>query len=57
MKKKYLSILAAGLLTLGASGLANATSISYTATDLADVNAGEDLWAYSYSVRNLGVRS
>ena len=50
MKKKYLSILAAGLLTLGASGLANATSISYTATDLIDVNAGEDLWQYSYSV-------
>lgn len=50
MNKKYLSILVAGLLTLGTSGLANATSISYTATDLTDVNAGEDLWEYSYSV-------
>ena len=28
----------------------NATVISYVATDLADETAGEDLWAYSYTV-------
>ncbi|PIE61837.1 MAG: hypothetical protein CSA29_01155 [Desulfobacterales bacterium] len=50
MKKKYLSILTVGLLTLGIAGLANATAISYTATDLADINSGEDLWQYTYSV-------
>ena len=50
MKKKYLSILTAGLLTLGTVILANATTINYTATDLTDINPGEDLWQYSYSV-------
>lgn len=30
--------------------MANATAISYTATDLTDINPGEDLWQYSYSV-------
>lgn len=50
VKKKCLSILASGLLIFGASGLANATAISFTATDLADVTAGEDLWEYTYSV-------
>lgn len=50
MKRKHLLTLVAGLLTLGGSGLANATAISYTATDLADINPGEDLWQYSYSV-------
>lgn len=49
MKKKYLSILVAGLLTLGTAGLANATVINYTATDLADVGTG-DHWQYSYTV-------
>jgi hypothetical protein len=42
--------LASGLLILGANGLANATAISFTATDLADVTVGEDLWEYSYTV-------
>ena len=52
MKRKYLSIIVAGLLTfgLGTAELANATAISYTATNLTDVNHGEDLWQYSYSV-------
>ena len=50
MKKKYLSLLTAGLLTFGVAGLANATAISYTATDIADINPGEDLWQYTYSV-------
>ena len=49
MKKNYLSVLVAGLLTLGTAGLANATAISYTATDLTDVGTG-DLWEYSYTV-------
>ena len=50
MKKKYLSIIVAGLLTLGNAVLANATVINYSATDLTDVNIGEDLWQYSYTV-------
>lgn len=50
MKRKYLSILAAGLLTLGVAGLANATAINYIVTDLTDINPGEDLWRYSYTV-------
>ncbi len=50
MKKKCVSILAAGLLTLGTVALASATAISYTVTDLSDINPGEDLWQYSYSV-------
>ena len=50
MKKKYLSIIVAGLLTLEAAVLANATVINYSATDLTDVNIGEDLWQYSYTV-------
>lgn len=49
MKKKYLSILTAGLLTIGAAGAAKATVISYSATDLADTGTG-DLWEYSYTV-------
>ena len=52
MKKKYLSVILAGLLILGTAGLANATAISYIATDLTDVNQGEDLWQYSYAVSN-----
>lgn len=51
MKKKYASLVLAAMLTLGATGLANASNaISYTATDLADVNGGEDLWQYTYTV-------
>ena len=50
MKKKYLSMVLVGLLTFGAAVLANATVINYTATDLTDVNPGEDLWQYSYIV-------
>jgi hypothetical protein len=51
MKKKYVSLVMAAMLTLGAAGLANASSaISYTALDLADVNTGEDLWRYTYTV-------
>ena len=50
MKKKYLSIILVGLLILGIAGFANATAINYTATNLIDVNPGEDLWQYSYSV-------
>ena len=50
MKKKYLSMILVGLLTLGAAVLANATVIHYSATDLTDINIGEDLWQYSYTV-------
>ncbi len=51
MKKKYVSLVMAAILTLGAAGLANASNvISYTAIDLADTNVGEDLWQYSYMV-------
>ncbi len=50
MKKKYTSLVLAAMLTLGGTGLANATAISYIATDLADINPGEDLWQYSYMV-------
>lgn len=50
MKKKYLTIILVGLLTLGTALIANATVINYTATDLTDVNSGEDLWQYSYTV-------
>lgn len=53
MKKKYLSMILVGLLTLGTALVANATAIiKYTATDLSDVNPGEDLWQYSYTVSN-----
>jgi hypothetical protein len=51
MKKKYVSLVMAAMLTLGAAGLANASNaISYTALDLADVTPGQDLWQYSYTV-------
>jgi hypothetical protein len=51
MKKKYVSLVMAAMLTLGAAGLANASNaISYTALDLTDVNTGEDLWRYTYTV-------
>ena len=51
MKKEYLSILAAGLITVGSVGLTNATIINYTVTDLTDTGTG-DLWEYSYRVGN-----
>ena len=35
---------------LFASCASQAVVISYTATDLTDVNPGEDLWAYKYQV-------
>ena len=56
MKKKYVSLVMAAMLTLGAAGLANATvaadlnNISYTALNLTDVNMGDDLWRYTYTV-------
>lgn len=50
MKRKYLSVLAVGLLAFGLPSLANATAINYIATDLPDVNQGQDLWQYSYWV-------
>jgi len=51
MKKQYLSLAMAAMLTLGAAGLANASNaISYAALNLADVNMGEDLWRYTYTV-------
>jgi len=51
MKKEYASLVLAAMLTLGGTGLANASNaIYYTATDLADVNSGEDLWQYTYTV-------
>lgn len=51
MKKKYASLVLAAMLTLGGTGLANASNaISYIATDLADVTLGEDLWQYTYTV-------
>ena len=50
MKKKYLYVILAGLLIFGTAGLANATAISYIVADLTDVNPGEDLWQYSYTV-------
>lgn len=55
MKKKYISLVMVGMLTLGAAGLANASNaISYTALDLTDVTVGEDLWQYSYTVSGDG---
>lgn len=39
----------AGALLLGSSG-AQATTIEYSATNLADLIAGEDLWRYDYRV-------
>jgi hypothetical protein len=51
MKKQYLSLAVAAMLTLGAAGLANASNaISYSAFNLSDVNMGEDLWRYTYTV-------
>jgi hypothetical protein len=51
MKKKYVSLVMAAMLTLGAAGLANASNaISYTALDLTDTIDGQDLWQYSYTV-------
>ena len=50
MKKMYLPVILTGLLILWEAGIANAISIDFTATDLADVNPGEDLWQYSYTV-------
>jgi len=51
MKKQYLSLAVAAMLTLSAAGLANASNaISYTALNLADENAGDDLWRYTYTV-------
>ncbi len=39
------------MLTLSTAGLANASNaISYTALNLADVNMGDDLWRYTYTV-------
>lgn len=51
MKKQYLSLAVAAMLTLSAAGLANASNaISYSALNLTDVNTGEDLWRYTYTV-------
>lgn len=49
MTRKYLFILAAGLMIWGVTSVTNATVINYTATDLADTGAG-DLWEYTYKV-------
>lgn len=61
MKKKYAALVLAAMLTLGGTGLANATvaveyntAISYIATDLDDVTEGEDLWQYTYTVTGNG---
>lgn len=40
------------LITLFSPVAALAAPIFYTATDLADVNAGDDLWRYDYQVAN-----
>ena len=50
MKKIYLTILTAVLFLFGIIGLAQATIINYTVADIGDINPGEDLWEYSYSV-------
>jgi len=51
VKKIYLSIAAlAALWALVCAGVATATVINYTATDLVDINPGQDLWQYSYTV-------
>jgi len=47
MIKYIFPILIASCFLLGS---ANAASIDYTATNLTDINLGEDLWEYSYSV-------
>ena len=52
MKKQCLSILIAGAMTIGSIGLTHAATINYTSTDLVDINSGEDLWQYSYTVTN-----
>lgn len=47
MKRKLLSLVSAVLFTFWGATLGFATTISYTATDLADGSDG-DLWQYSY---------
>lgn len=55
MKQEYVSLVLAGMLSLGVAGGANATvanyieSIGYIATNLEDVGTG-DLWQYTYTV-------
>ncbi len=46
----YLPVILTALLVIWGAGIANAFNIDFTATDLADVNQGEDLWQYSYTV-------
>lgn len=50
MKKAFLSIPMVMLLVVGITAKGNATTISYSATDLTDVTEGKDLWEYSYHV-------
>jgi hypothetical protein len=52
MKPRVSSVLLVGLVLLSvfAVGTAQAAMITFQATDLDDVNVGEDLWQYSYSV-------
>jgi len=51
MQKKYFVAIVVGLL-FGINTMAHATSISYTAINLPDNNAGEDLWQYAYLVKD-----
>ena len=45
--KQVLALIAGGILT---AGTAQATSISFTATDVADTVVGQDTWQYEYTV-------
>ncbi len=47
---KYFPSLALGFWALLFISTSQAIVIEYTATDLTDINAGEDLWEYSYTV-------
>lgn len=50
MKKKFIYLVIAITLSFCLAGLSNATEISSSATDLTDINIGEDLWEYSFIV-------
>jgi hypothetical protein len=50
MKRRFERVMIATVVVLGLAARAHATTITYTATNLADVVVGQDLWQYSYLV-------
>jgi len=54
MRRSLLTFAAVGVLACALTGTASATTIVYTATDLTDINQGEDLWRYDYVVSGFG---